>query len=736
MAEHGVTEETDVATASDEVDIYCEPCSTDRKKTFANGFCLQCDEYLCDTCIKDHKKFSISRMHSVLDQGKMPSQRQKKQNCLVGCIEPCRKHQNEIIKFFCKLHQVLVCSVCITLDHRDCQVEYIPDASTDFRNNAEYLELKKEVDESITNVKYKMRDAIQECNQIDEAYALGINLIKDLQIKMNAMVENKEKELLVNIQTLKQAHSTINASKRTTLDSARSLLDGMKISLIDNKASDIELFSAVKTIKSQLEGINTEVTKIDKPLKDMTFSFKDETVLIGLFHSLAAFEITETVATRYRRCYGEDCLVTASISLGVAYTTLSFIFKHDNIKAASSVQRFGSSVQRFDRTIRDKVPATVLIHSDGRTLESFGYDAEEKYSELAENGTQNDWYFFERFWMDLDESTAFLEAATLKDKSGKEIPVVKVISILIKCLLQSLLDFKIRNLKSKDIHFILTVPANWNTDMENLLKLAVKKTGIEVGHLSIMLESEAAAVYYLHPKSIVNDIQTPNVQGNHTIPGKWESFIICDFQENKLALSLHMMTSDMQMKHIITEYDSTLRVSNVNGEFETFIDTLTGCEAVSFLKMHHIDAYMELIEDFRMKSRSWKMSDRCTFRMPTKLPVCVRDFTGKSINEQIENSVYKNGVSVTAASLRIKPSVFVSLFDPFITQAVDRIRIFIAKHCAIGIKHVFIVSELALPTPLQQGVKTALTDMQVFISPEHDTAVLQGALIWGRELRL
>ncbi|XP_052282848.1 uncharacterized protein LOC127879840 isoform X2 [Dreissena polymorpha] len=666
MAEHGVTEETDVATASDEVDIYCEPCSTDRKKTFANGFCLQCDEYLCDTCIKDHKKFSISRMHSVLDQGKMPSQRQKKQNCLVGCIEPCRKHQNEIIKFFCKLHQVLVCSVCITLDHRDCQVEYIPDASTDFRNNAEYLELKKEVDESITNVKYKMRDAIQECNQIDEAYALGINLIKDLQIKMNAMVENKEKELLVNIQTLKQAHSTINASKRTTLDSARSLLDGMKISLIDNKASDIELFSAVKTIKSQLEGINTEVTKIDKPLKDMTFSFKDETVLIGLFHSLAAFEITETVATRYRRCYGEDCLVTASISLGVAYTTLSFIFKHDNIKAASSVQRFGSSVQRFDRTIRDKVPATVLIHSDGRTLESFGYDAEEKYSELAENGTQNDWYFFERFWMDLDEST----------------------------------------------------------------------TGIEVGHLSIMLESEAAAVYYLHPKSIVNDIQTPNVQGNHTIPGKWESFIICDFQENKLALSLHMMTSDMQMKHIITEYDSTLRVSNVNGEFETFIDTLTGCEAVSFLKMHHIDAYMELIEDFRMKSRSWKMSDRCTFRMPTKLPVCVRDFTGKSINEQIENSVYKNGVSVTAASLRIKPSVFVSLFDPFITQAVDRIRIFIAKHCAIGIKHVFIVSELALPTPLQQGVKTALTDMQVFISPEHDTAVLQGALIWGRELRL
>jgi hypothetical protein len=42
-----------------------------------------------------------------------------------------------------------------------------------------------------------------------------------------------------------------------------------------------------------------------------------------------------------------------------------------------------------------------LINPDGQTIDSFGFDAEDKYAELVEKGQHNDWYFFERFKMQL-----------------------------------------------------------------------------------------------------------------------------------------------------------------------------------------------------------------------------------------------------------------------------------------------------------------------------------------------
>jgi hypothetical protein len=46
-------------------------------------------------------------------------------------------------------------------------------------------------------------------------------------------------------------------------------------------------------------------------------------------------------------------------------------------------------------------PTTILIRPDGKTIDSFGFDAESRYAELAEDGEHKDWYFFKRFKMQL-----------------------------------------------------------------------------------------------------------------------------------------------------------------------------------------------------------------------------------------------------------------------------------------------------------------------------------------------
>ena len=46
-----------------------------------------------------------------------------------------------------------------------------------------------------------------------------------------------------------------------------------------------------------------------------------------------------------------------------------------------------------------KAPTTVLIRPDGKTLEAFGYEAEDKYSKLASDDKHKHYYYFKLFKM-------------------------------------------------------------------------------------------------------------------------------------------------------------------------------------------------------------------------------------------------------------------------------------------------------------------------------------------------
>lgn len=51
--------------------------------------------------------------------------------------------------------------------------------------------------------------------------------------------------------------------------------------------------------------------------------------------------------------------------------------------------------------VTEKIPICLLVKPDGKTFEAFGYKAEEKYIELADNNSHTDYYYFRRFKMSL-----------------------------------------------------------------------------------------------------------------------------------------------------------------------------------------------------------------------------------------------------------------------------------------------------------------------------------------------
>lgn len=87
----------------------------------------------------------------------------------------------------------------------------------------------------------------------------------------------------------------------------------------------------------------------------------------------------------------------AAIDFGTTYSGWAFSFRHefelDPIKVSAKNWTGGQLVS-------SKGPTCVLIKPDGKTFHSFGYEAESKYAELAEEQEQHrGWYFFKRFKM-------------------------------------------------------------------------------------------------------------------------------------------------------------------------------------------------------------------------------------------------------------------------------------------------------------------------------------------------
>ena len=124
--------------SSDDGDnLVCLPCKQYGSYAIAFGYCQNCAEHLCETCYKSHKKPAPCRNHVLLDKAQMPKS-PTQYTTASDLTETCNTHHGQVIEYFCKDHKVIGCSPCITMNHRTCKINYIPDISRNYITSPEY----------------------------------------------------------------------------------------------------------------------------------------------------------------------------------------------------------------------------------------------------------------------------------------------------------------------------------------------------------------------------------------------------------------------------------------------------------------------------------------------------------------------------------------------------------------------------------------------------------------------
>ena len=91
----------------------------------------------------------------------------------------------------------------------------------------------------------------------------------------------------------------------------------------------------------------------------------------------------------------------AAIDFGTTYSGWGYALRDDFVTDPSKV-----TVKHWNsgNIISYKAPTCILLTPDGENVEAFGYDAETKYSALIQENKHNDYYFFNRFKMELHKS--------------------------------------------------------------------------------------------------------------------------------------------------------------------------------------------------------------------------------------------------------------------------------------------------------------------------------------------
>ncbi|XP_060606844.1 heat shock 70 kDa protein 12A-like [Ruditapes philippinarum] len=429
-------------------------------------------------------------------------------------------------------------------------------------------------------------------------------------------------------------------------------------------------------------------------------------------------------------------LMVAAIDFGTTFSGWGFSFDNDY---KSDPTKISCKHWNSGKNISMKAPTTVLIQPDGHTLEAFGYEAEDRYAELADEKEHRTYYYFERFKMMLFDTKKLTRNEELEDDKGKRLPAKRVFAMVIRYLKDDLLKETEKKLtvelKEEEIQWVLTVPAIWTPPAKQFMRECAIEAGIQSQNLMIALEPEAASLYckyFTIPKP--KDGKAESKVLSLFEPGA--RYMVVDAGGGTIDIIVHEVCTDGTLREIFQANGGNWGGTVVDKAFQDFLTGIVGKIVMKRFQDEHKDDFLDLQREFEVRKRSITpdLKSKVKLKIPVSLSNIYKDVNSKSVKEKIERDDELNGkVKFTADKILFDSSLFKNFFSFTTEHLTEHMKSILHEEATANTNTILMVGGFSESQMLFKAVKSSFVDKNILLPEDAGLSVLKGAVIYGHD---
>ncbi|XP_060065172.1 heat shock 70 kDa protein 12A-like [Ylistrum balloti] len=423
-------------------------------------------------------------------------------------------------------------------------------------------------------------------------------------------------------------------------------------------------------------------------------------------------------------------LIVAALDFGTTYSGYAFQMRHDYEREPLKINT--NSWIGSGKLMSQKAPSSVLLSPD-KKFHSFGYEAENKYSELTEENDHTGWLYFKQFKMLLHNNKTLGRSTLIKDINGEMMPAKTIFSMAIRYLKEHLMTMVqkqvVSDVEEDMIGWVITVPAIWDEGAKQFMREAAQAAGICTDHLKLALEPEAASMYCMKE----HGIKVREESTGRTLTPLFEEgskVIVVDMGGGTIDITVHEITVGQRIREIRRASGGAYGGTTVDKAFLTFLQQVFGAEVLEALKQDAMTDYLEFFRDFEVKKRAFKSDAgrKMVFHVPVALVDLHQRMTGNSFADSMAKSA-KFSKCVTMK--RDKMHIGFEVCTEFFSEAVSGTISHVLEVMNDDITTVVLVGGFSESSLVQAQFEEMFPNKVIVCPQDPGLAVLKGAVLYG-----
>ncbi|XP_076081761.1 heat shock 70 kDa protein 12A-like isoform X1 [Mytilus galloprovincialis] len=429
-------------------------------------------------------------------------------------------------------------------------------------------------------------------------------------------------------------------------------------------------------------------------------------------------------------------LMVAALDFGTTYSGYSFSMRDEFVKDPLKIQANPVWKAGSRQFMSMKTPTCLLL--DGkREFVAFGYDAENQWADLLLDGEHEEYYYFERFKMNLHNNKNITSGMLLEDVTEKkQLPAFDVFKLSIQYLVNHLLDV-LKNqgnvVRHNEVRWVLTVPAIWTDRAKKFMRACAEAAGIPKDNLFLALEPETASIFCQY-------LSTEKLKGSEpgfTMTSEGTEYMVVDLGGGTADITVHKKVANGQLKEKHRAIGNDCGGTSIDKRFFEVFEEIFGNTIINLLKKECPLAYLDLVREFESQKRAVETSNKTKVTMAIPF-VALDEMCQKSLQKNLksllENSPYSKEIMLTkGGKIRISVDFFKMFFMPSIEGVISLMREIFRNKSLKNVAHVLIVGGFSECKLMQDAVRNAFPDQRIINPNEAGLSVLKGAVLFGHK---